>query len=142
MIEITTNGIRELVGDLKAMPEKIEKSVILRMSQIASDSAERGAGRHGSLFNSVENRQIPGGRVVGHNESAGRKPEWVNFGTRPHKIYPNKRKALRWAGAGGFIFAKVVNHPGYIGDPYMLRASDDALSAFQAIVDITLKEAL
>jgi len=142
MIEITSNGLTQLIGDLRKMPAKLEKTVILRMSQIASDSAEVGAGRHGSLRNAIENRQIVGGRAVGHDKIAGNKPLWVNFGTRPHKIYPNKRKALRWAGPNGFIFAKVVNHPGYIGDNYMLRAKDDAIAQFNTILDAALKESI
>ena len=142
MIEVTFNGIKELLGDVKAMPETFQKPIILRMSQIASDSAEKGAGRHGSLRNAIENRPITGGRIVGHDKSAGLKPLFVNFGTRAHTITPNKRKALRWAGPFGFIFAKTVKHPGYVGDPYMDRAQQDAVNQFQTILDATLKASL
>lgn len=144
-IDIQVNGIKELIADLRALPDNLENKVILGMSQIAYDSAFKGAGRHsksGALLQSLFNRKIPGGRSVGHD--TGRAPQalWVNFGTRPHKIRPNKKKALRWAGPNGFIFAKIVNHPGYIGDPYMVKAKDDAVSQLQAIVDKTLKESL
>ena len=52
----------------------------------------------------------------------------------PHRIAP-KKKVLRWAGGGAFKFAKWVNHPGYIGDNYMIRAADDSIRQFRAIVD-------
>ncbi len=37
---------------------------------------------------------------------------FVEDGTRAHEIRPKFRKALRWPGEGGFMFAKVVKHPG------------------------------
>lgn len=124
------------------VPEKLEKSVIRQMAQIAFDAAYRDADTHGSLAKSLFNRQIPKGREVGHDGEAGLKALFVNFGTRPHKIRPNKRKALRWVGAGGrFSFAKEVNHPGYRGDAYLNRAADDAIRRFSSIVDNAIKEA-
>lgn len=145
MIEIEVNGVKQLIGDLRDMPEKLTSSVMLRMSQIAYDSAQKGAGRHtktGALFQSLYNRQIPNGRQVGHDPGRAPHAAFVNFGTRPHKIYPNKRKALRWPGPNGFIFAKVVNHPGYVGDAYMVKAADDAVAQFNTILDAALKESI
>lgn len=37
---------------------------------------------------------------------------YLEDGTPPHIIRPKFKKALRFAGAGGFIFARKVNHPG------------------------------
>jgi len=142
VIEVTFNGLTQLLGDMKALPTTLEKKVILNMSQIAQNSAERGAGAHGSLRNTIENRQITGGRVVGHDASAGLKPVFVNFGTRRHWIGPRDKKALRWAGPAGFIFSKGHWHPGYVGDAYMDRAQTDAVAQFQTILDTALKEAL
>lgn len=144
-IDIQVNGINELLSDLKDLPENMENKVILGMSQIAYNSAQRGASRHsksGALLQSLFNKKITGGRAVGHD--TGRAPQalWVNFGARPHKIVPSKKKALRWAGPGGFIFAKIVNHPGYIGDPYIIKAKDDAVSQLQSIAATALKESI
>jgi len=37
---------------------------------------------------------------------------FVEFGTRPHLIRPRMRKSLRWTTEEGYIFAKLVHHPG------------------------------
>ena len=145
MIEVTVNGVKELLDDLRTMPKEIERKVILRMSQIAYDSAERGADRHtktGALRQSLYNREITRGRAVGHDPSRAPYAAYVNFGTRPHKIFPKTKKALRWPVAGGFAFAKFVNHPGYRGDPYIIKAQDDALRQFKTIVDKSFKESI
>lgn len=145
MITATVSGLTELVDDLRGMPPKVETEVINNLSQVAYDSAQRGAGRHiktGALFQSLYNRAIRDGRSVGHDPRRAPHAIHLIFGTKPHKIVPNKRKALRWVGPAGFMFAKAVNHPGYRGDDYMLQARDDALSQFQKISANALRRTL
>ena len=142
-IQVRINGADTLAKDLQALPVKLEASVLRQMSQIAYDRAQEGAGRHsktGALFRSLYNRSIPHGREVGHDPRLAPHALFVNFGTRPHKIYPKDKKALRWAGGGAFHFAKFVNHPGYRGDNYMQRAADAAIVQFTAIVTAAIKE--
>ena len=132
-----------MAKDLQAIPVKMEASVLRQMSQIAYDRAQEGAGRHsksGALFRSLYNRSIPHGREVGHDPRLAPHALFVNFGTKPHKIYPKNKKALRWAGGGAFHFAKFVNHPGYRGDNYMQAAADAAVVQFAAIVTAAIKE--
>jgi hypothetical protein len=131
-------GISEARGLFEQLPKRLERQTILRMSQIAYDEAQAGAGRHhktGALFRSLYNRQIPNGREVGHDPDAAPHALFVNFGTRPHVIRPKEKKALRWSAGGKFIFAKAVNHPGYAGDPYMVRAADESIRQFTTIID-------
>ena len=142
-IQVRVLGADTLAKDLQAIPVKMEASVIRQMSQIAYDRAQAGAGRHsktGALFRSLYNRSIPNGREVGHDPQMAPHALFVNFGTRPHKIYPRTKKALRWSGGGVFHFAKVVNHPGYRGDNYMQVAADAAIVQFSAIVTAAMKE--
>lgn len=142
-IQVRILGVDALMQDLQALPVKMEASVLRQMSQIAYDRAQEGAGRHsktGALFRSLYNRSIPHGREVGHDPRLAPHALFVNFGTRPHKIYPKDKKALRWAGGGAFHFAKFVNHPGYRGDNYMQRAADAAIVQFTAIVTAAIKE--
>ena len=142
-IQVRINGADTLAKDLQALPVKLEASVLRQMSQIAYDRAQAGAGRHsktGALFRSLYNRSIPHGREVGHDPQLAPHALFVNFGTKPHKIYPKNKKALRWAGGGAFHFAKFVNHPGYRGDNYMQRAADAAIVQFTAIVTAAIKE--
>jgi hypothetical protein len=51
----------------------------------------------------------------------------VELGTRPHVIRPNPpRKALRFERhvleGGGFVFARVVHHPGTLAQPHLRLA--------------------
>lgn len=147
MLKLRISGVTETVGSLRGLPKALERATLLRMSQIAYDVAQRGAGRHskpggsGALFQSLYNRSIPKGREVGHDPQRAPHALFVNFGTRPHEIRPKNKKALRWAGGGFFHFAKVVKHPGYRGDAYIIEAATEAVRSFRSIVDQALKEA-
>jgi hypothetical protein len=147
MAQIRIAGVTEAVGSLRNLPQSLERTTILRMSQIAYDVAQRGAGRHskpggtGALFQSLYNRSLPKGREVGHDTRRAPHALFVNLGTRPHEIRPKNKKALRWAGGGFFHFAKVVKHPGYRGDAYIIEAATAAVREFRAIVDQATKEA-
>lgn len=144
-IRITLNGLSEARGTLPEIPKAIERAVILRMSQIAYDSAQQGAIRHsktGALVQSLFNRPAGDhGREVGHDLQRAPQALWVNAGTKPHLIRPRNKKALRWASGNGFRFAKVVHHPGYAGDGYIINAATEALRQFTAIVDTATQEA-
>lgn len=144
MIEFKVSGLSETQTWVQGLTRNIAKDVVLRMSQIAYDSVQRGADRHtktGALFQSVYNRQVPDGRAVGHDADRAPHAVFVVFGTRPHVIRPKKKKALRWPAGAGFRFAKFVNHPGYRGDDYMLTAANDALRQFSELVDQSMRDA-
>lgn len=144
-VGIRFTGLNTLATGLAKIPDDLAKSAIRQMSQIAYDSAFRGASSHnktGALVNSLYNRVIPNGREIGHDPQIAPQALWVNLGTRPHKIRPKNKSVLRWVGAGGrFVFAKEVNHPGYIGDAYLFRAAADAIRQFAKIMDNATKEA-
>lgn len=51
----------------------------------------------------------------------------VHDGSRRHFIRPrNPRGFLRFQVGGRIVYAKVVNHPGYRGDPFLTKALRDA----------------
>lgn len=147
MAQIRIAGLSEAVGTLRGLPPTLERTTLLRMSQVAFEVAQRGAGRHskaggtGALFQSLYNRSIPKGREVGHDPQRAPHAQFVQFGTRPHEIRPKDKKALRWAGGGVFHFAKRVKHPGYRGDAYLVEAATEAVRQFRAIIDQAMKEA-
>jgi hypothetical protein len=140
-------GVSEVTGTLRKLPAHLEKNTILEMSQVAYDEAQRGAGRHnkpggtGALFQSLFNRQIPGGREVGHDGQRAPHAIFVQLGTKAHEIRPKDKKTLRWASGGKFFFARKVRHPGYRGDGYLIDAATLAVQKFSAIVSNTLKDA-
>ena len=139
---IRFEGLTEATGTLRRLPAELEHSTILKMSQVAYDDAQRGAGRHnktGALFQSLYNRSIPNGREIGHDAARAPHAVFVQLGTRPHEIRPKNKKALRWASGGGFFFAGKVNHPGYKGDAYLIEAATTAVRQFATIIDASLR---
>lgn len=145
-ITVQIKGGDTIKRDLRALTPEVSRLAILRLAQVAYDSAQDGAGKHARsvpspLFRSLYNRAVPGGREVGHDLSAAPHAVFVHWGTRPHIIRPKTRKALRWARGGAFHFARAVNHPGYRGDAWMLRAADDAVRQFSAIIDRSFRDA-
>lgn len=152
-ISVRVNGIDAANHSIVSLTPTMASTVLKRMSQIAFDQMQSGAGKHsksGNLFASVYNRITgPMSREVGHdparltvNWNGGtNRAIFVLFGTRPHVIRPRNKKVLRWPSGGAFAFAKQVNHPGYSGDNYMQRAADEAVRQFDAIVNQAFKEA-
>jgi hypothetical protein len=66
---------------------------------------------------------------------------YVEFGTRPHEITPNAKKALRFAASASgrrltgsprvgaaVVFAKRVHHPGTKAQPFLLPGAQKAVS--------------
>jgi hypothetical protein len=136
-ISVQIGDIQGVINRLTAIPVGLEKYVINNLSQVAYDNAEAGADVHtktGALRQSLYNRAIPEGRVIGHDRNRAPYAAFVLLGTRPHKILPKNKKALRWPAGGKFAFAKAVNHPGYRGDNYLLRAATEAVRQFDRIV--------
>lgn len=98
---------------------------------------EEAAGKHhktgaAKLVQSVFKQKTPEGWLIGHDPQVSPVALFVHWGTKPHKIFPKKKKALRWAldgksypsSARGNFFRfsrKGINHPGYMGDPWMVR---------------------
>lgn len=144
-ISVRFTGLNTLASGLAKIPESMERSAIRQMSQVAFDSAYKGSDSHsktGALTRSLYNKMIPKGREVGHDPSVAPHALFVNLGTRPHKIRPKNKKALRWVGGGGrFVFAGEVNHPGYRGDAYVFRAAAEAVREFAKIIENATKEA-
>lgn len=51
------------------------------------------------------------------------------------KAMPGGRKlVLRWAAGGKFVFSQHVNHPGYAGDAYLVRAAAQVPKIFHELV--------
>ena len=143
-IKLKLIGISEVEGTLKLVGGAVEKRTILGLSQVAFDEAQQGAGRHnktGALFQSLYNRSAgPSSRAVGHDTNRAPHAGFVQLGTRPHTIKPNKKKALRFVVGNKFAFAGSVKHPGYKGDGYLIKAATTALQSLSQIIDRAFKE--
>lgn len=143
-IKLTLQGLSEAVGTIKKIPPELEHGVILDLSQVAYESSYAAAVLHSKTNASVQslfNRAVPNGRAVGHDLDRAPQAEYVNLGTKPHDIRPKNKKALRWVSGNAYVFARLVRHPGYRGDAYIIRSATDALRQFDAIVTRRMKDA-
>jgi len=65
---------------------------------------------------------------------------FVEFGTKPHVIKPERRQTLRWATDSGYAFAKLVKHPGSKPYPFFRKAIEEYLSeAEKSFTEVFLK---
>lgn len=63
---------------------------------------------------------------------------FIDRGVKPHTIEPKRKRALRWEGAEGTIFATRASHPGYRRRPFRARMAREGLRRTpmaQALVD-------
>lgn len=159
---IEIGGVTNVIADLNNLTVGAKEFVINRMSEICEDATVAGAARHkrtGTLEKSVYNREVPGGRAIGHDgefikrsyRGEGEPRDYsydVLFGwARNQPIYPRtradgtKKKALRWVSGGGYVFAAFVKTPAsYPGDNYLYKAADEAVSRFRELVDQAIRE--
>ena len=128
------NPIIQTLAEITAQISDLE---LRRLAQDVYDRAERGADAHtktGALKQSLFLRPISKGWEIGHNLQHARHAIFVHWGTRPHIIERKNRLSLRWETRfpGTYAYAKRVHHPGYRGDPWLTRATTDAIAAFRA----------
>ena len=97
--------------------------------------------RTGNLRRSI-NRRVEGPHrgVVSTSEEYG---AHVEFGTRPHVIYPKKGRFLVFKNQSGQkVFAKKINHPGSKPYPFMRPAFEDNIGKIQDIYAKIAQEAV
>jgi len=138
MLRIDLLGLPETQAALRDQPDAARRAFI-EFAELVHEYAREGADAHtdtGALVGSLGHgpRRAPDGWIVGHDTRRAPHAVFVHWGTRPHVIEPRKRKVLRWPSGGGFVFAQRVQHPGYKGDPYLVTASDKAISKFSRIL--------
>jgi hypothetical protein len=138
MIEVNIEGLNAIRQEFARLVPEVKQRVLNGMAQVAFDTAQRQADTHtktGALARSLRLRpEGDSAWIIDHNLQSAPHAVFVHWGTRPHVIRPSKKKALRWVSGSNFVFAKFVNHPGYAGDPWLVKAADEAVRQFDAIV--------
>lgn len=132
-------GIREQFAKLGNAPQL----ALDRTAELVEDYVQSQIGKHaktGNLERSLGKVRIPGGWEIGHDPSVAPYAQFVHDGTKPHLIFPSRKKSLRWAGGGLFHFAKVVRHPGNKPDKWMDRAAAQAPAIFRAEIERLLSQ--
>jgi hypothetical protein len=140
-IDIHVAGI-DATQAMLAKVGQASDAAIRGLAQRIYDLSERGADKHtktGALFRSIYIKSAPGGWEVGHDLQMAPHAIFVHWGTKPHLIKPKTKKAPRWTAGNRWAFAKVVHHPGYKGDPWLVTAANKALTEFPKMIAKHLK---
>ncbi|MGQ9815718.1 MAG: hypothetical protein ACUVR3_11320 [Candidatus Roseilinea sp.] len=122
--------IAEIRRRMIAMVPELTREVTEETAQKAFEEARAAADRHtktGALVRSLKLRRLSDKKLeVYHDLQIAPHALFVHWGTRAHEIRPKQNRPnphLRFVGSnGGFVFVKRVWHPGYKGDPYLVRA--------------------
>jgi len=124
-----------LFAKFAGLTEKLEKNLRMAVRMAAEEAAAEAKrttafqDRSSVLRNSIEPDGPFGSFAAGDltaTVSAGAfYASYVERGTKPHEIRPKRatqkrpRPSLRWPVEGGFMFAKVVHHPGTAPRPFL-----------------------
>lgn len=84
----------------------------------------------GRVFLAAEVTRVTEGKWAGTSYGL-----FVHEGTKPHDIFPRKKKWLRWAVGDRFVFAKHVKHPGTKPDQFIYEAGLKSRAQINAIFD-------
>lgn len=144
-IRMVDNGrFDKLLGKIELeMRNKALRKAVKRASRIVEQEAKRLAPKPGyegdkpgrtALKDTigVSVKEYRGGRVyvgiIGPRRPAGNHAHLVEFGTKPHRIRPKDKKALRIGGR----FIGEAKHPGAKAKPFMRPAADKTKRAQRA----------
>lgn len=122
------------LDNVRAALVRVGSAPKLALDQTAEDIEDYigvQAGKHrvtGSMERTLTKVREGQGWFIGHRSPVAL---FVHWGTKPHLIMPRKKKVLRWAKGGKFVFAHGVKHPGYKGDPWAVRAAAIVPRTFQ-----------
>jgi hypothetical protein len=107
----------ELTSESKAEIEsRIEKALQLATNDMVNDMVEHCPVKTGFTRNTITG-EVQGNTII---LTAGGVMVYIEFGTPPHDIKPDEKKALYWEGAEHPV--KVVHHPGTMPNPIMSNA--------------------
>jgi hypothetical protein len=99
--------------------------LLLRKAERVAALARRYAAGHGSIPEGIIVGPVVGKsvKVISTNPHT----ILVHNGSRRHPIRPRREGGwLRFTVNGRVVFAREVDHPGYIGDPFLTKALRDA----------------
>lgn len=140
-LHVQAVGAEQVRTNLRALGKQMADRALAATAVEVEQFIEGEAAKHnvtGRLVRSIYKKRITEGWEIGHDPRVAPHAVFVHWGTRPHVIRPKRKKALRWPAGGKFVFAGVVNHPGYKGDPWLTRAAREAPIIFKKQVELFL----
>ena len=146
MLTVDITGLGEISTAFAKLVPKVQGKALTRLAKAVHDDVEQAIDRHtktGALLQSLRWDKHKGYHYVYNDPQRAPYATFVHWGTKPHLIKPNKKKALRWpSGGSGFVFAKFVKHPGHKGDPWFVDAHRAAPQPFARIIQQLHQEPL
>jgi len=143
-VQLDRKDFNILLDKLPNAIEQQQKKLINAARQAAWDKFDAWADKHrktGNLRDALFSRQVgKNAYEIGIDGRRASYAQYVSHGTKAHIIKPKVKKSLRWAGTNGFKFAKLVNHPGYKGDPIEQPAIDAAMEKFNQLAKSMAQE--
>ncbi len=141
-IELDVDGIVDAFKKAeKRLTVNIPVGLKLSADLVAAEAKEHHdyEDRTGVLTNSIMADEVEGTFEEGNLQvvvSAGAPYAlFVEEGTRPHKIRPRFRKALRFPIEGGFAFAQEVNHPGTEPTEFLANAGLAKIPQMEQVIE-------
>lgn len=117
--------------ELRIDPTRIERVTLAIGNRVLRRRAERiaalarvYASSHGTISEGII--VVPDGLKAYKIISTNVHTQLVHDGSPRHEIRPRRGRYLRFTVGGRVVFARVVNHPGYRGDPFLTNALRDA----------------
>lgn len=156
-LKIEIRQLKELIASFEKAPAVVKEEmrlamrVSLRAIQTRARAEHRFRTHTGNLERSVTTQLVSNWPVVGRikldsaitkTTDGGSYGGYMHDGTKPHDIKPRDKRALRWVGKSGFVFAKVVHHPGTKADPFLYEAAENERININAIFDRYTSEAI
>jgi len=131
MAVIEVKGLKELRKILERIPDHLRNILDDLTKETYEKAVQYAPVRTGFLRRNIIWR-VEG--LTGYVISQAPYSAFVEFGTRPHMIFPRRARALRFEVGGQVIFARYVRHPGTRGQFFMRRALYDALNRLSEFV--------
>jgi hypothetical protein len=138
MLEVIVPNLDNVRASFGRLTINLTEKLLKEATQTVFNVAQTEADKHtktGAIARSLQVHSIHNGYEVKHDLQQAPHALFVHWGTKPHKIRPKYKKILRWVDASSnFVFARSVNHPGYKGDPWMVRAKNEAIKKIHQII--------
>lgn len=135
LIKNANNVSKNAGAELKGL---MVKNTTYIQNEAKRVSPERFKNQTGNLRRSINRRVFSGLKgIVSTDEKYG---EYVEFGTRPHTIYPKNKKMLAFKVGGKMVFARKVNHKGSRPYPFMQPAFESGKKYVQDTYEIYISD--
>lgn len=138
---IQIKGLDSLINDAKRvggnMTEKLREAMVASTTGVQNDAKAINPSsfknQTGTLRRSIQKRVEGAHKGVVFTDIPY--APHVEFGTKPHTIYPKKAKMLAFKVGGKMVFARKVNHPGTRAYNYMKDAFESNKPKIMKIYD-------